>query len=91
MEQIKQLFDDKLAELATEYDPQNDTYPNLEWCFELLLADVDDSTYEEAISWFKANESKIEQRFDNLSAQAIKDGEEWAETKRYLTTTYGLY
>lgn len=93
---INRKFNDFVEKLAREYNPEEDKYPDFRMIFELdflanIYPDLSENKYQYALKWFENQEKAIEQDFDNQVEENIADAYGWAETKDYLSRTFGIF
>lgn len=86
-------FYDVLEEIAKEYNPEEDVYPNFEDLFENeILGEIDtEEELEQAENDFYINKSMFEKYFDSCVEANIKNAAEIQETNEMLNKTFGIF
>ena len=82
-----------LEEIAKEFNPEEDDYPNFEHLFEEnILEEIDNEEEVQcAKDDFYINKSKFEEYFDSCVKANIKNAQEIEETNDMLNRTFGVF
>lgn len=86
-------FYDVLEEIAKEYNPEEDVYPNFEDLFEnKILGEIDtEEELEHAENDFYINKSRFEEYFNSCVEANVKNTQEIEETNDMLNRTFGVF
>jgi len=86
-------FCNLLEEIAKEFNPEEDNYPDFEYLFEEnILEEIDNEEEVQcAEDDFYANKSKLEKYFDSCVEANIKNAQEIQETNDMLNRTFGIF
>lgn len=86
-------FYDVLEEIAKEYNPEEDVYPNFEDLFEnKILGEIDtEEELEQAENDFYINKSRFEEYFNSCVEANVKNTQEIEETNDMLNRTFGVF
>lgn len=86
-------FYDVLEEIAKEYNPEEDVYPNFEDLFENeILGEINtEEELEHAENDFYINKSRFEEYFNSCVEANVKNTQEIEETNDMLNRTFGVF
>lgn len=86
-------FYDVLEEIAKEYNPEEDVYPNFEDLFENeILGEIDtEEELGQAENDFYINKGRFEEYFNSCVEANIKNAAEIQETNDMLNRTFGIF